>query len=189
MLLEKDPNRILVVIKTDVKNAFNSIHRHHLLHQVSSHHPDISQHVFQMYSSPSSLVFQQGNSTVIIPSMEGVHQGDPLGPAFFSTTINSVLCQVQERYPSIQILAYLDDVFLIGLERDTLSALALLQPAFSEIALQISPSKCEIYSPSGSVTLSDSSWSTAGQARWHHDSWSPFRPHPIRFRFMSTHSS
>ena len=82
--------------------------------------------------------------------------GRALGPALFSTAINSVLWQVQERYPSIQILAYLDDMFLIGLERDTLSALALLQPAFSEIGFQISPSKCEIYSPSGSVTLSDS---------------------------------
>ena len=149
LLLADNPH--MIVLKTDVKNAFNLIHRSHLLEQVSSCHPDIYLHVCQMYSHSSSLVYQQGNSIVIIPSEEGIHQGDPLGPALFSTGIHSVLSELQDLFPSVKVLAYLDDVFLVGLEDDVLSSLENLKLAFSSIGLQISTNKCEIYSPSGSL--------------------------------------
>ena len=102
LLLTDNPH--MIVLKTDVKNAFNSIHRSHLLEQVSSCHPDIYPHVCQMYSHSSSLVYQQGNSIVIIPSEEGIHQGDPLGPALFSTVIHSVLSEFQDLFPSSRCL-------------------------------------------------------------------------------------
>ena len=105
LLLTDNPH--MIVLKTDVKNAFNSIHRSHLLEQVSSCHPDIYPHVYQMYSHSSSLVYQQGNSIVIIPSEEGIHQGDPLGTALFSTGIHSVLSELQDLFPSVKVLAYL----------------------------------------------------------------------------------
>ena len=74
-----------------------------------------------------------------------------MGPALFSTGIHSVLSELQDLFPSVKVLAYLDDVFLVGLEDDVLSSLENLKPAFSSIGLQISTNKCEIYSPSGSL--------------------------------------
>ena len=147
LLLEGRPDYI--VLKTDVKNAFNSLHRHHLLEQVSNFHPEIYPHVRQMYSHSSSLVYQQGDCIVIIPFEEGIHQGDPLGPALFSTGIHSVLSDLKGSFPTVRVLAYLDDIFLVGEKDDVLSSLDYLRPAFSNIGLQISSSKCEIYSPSG----------------------------------------
>ncbi len=158
LLLEEDCDRIFV--KTDVKNAFNSVHRQHLLEQVSSRHPDILHHVSQMYSKPSSLLFQQGGSPVIIQSEEGIHQGDPLGPALFSTAIHPILSDLQNSNPSIRVLAYLDDVFMVGLPQDVLSALDDLRPAFEAIGLSIANHKCKIYSGLDSPCLSSNTASS-----------------------------
>ena len=56
----------------------------------------------------------QGTSSVFLSLEKGVHQGDPLGPALFATAIHPVLKELQRRYPRIHLLAYLDDVFLLG---------------------------------------------------------------------------
>ena len=98
-----------------------------------------------MYTHSSSLAYQQGDCTVIIPSEEGIHKGDPFGLAVFSTNIHSILTELQSSLPFVRVLAYLDDVFLVGLEEDVLSSLDSLRPAFSNIGLQISFNKCEIY--------------------------------------------
>ena len=94
LTLETNPNWI--VLKSDVKNAFNSVSRDQIMEQVSLAFPDLYNHVIQMYGKPSSLVFMQGSSTVIIPSEEGVHQGDPLGPVLFATAIHPVLTKIQK---------------------------------------------------------------------------------------------
>ena len=67
-----------IALKTDVKNASNSIDRAHLLCQVSRSFPDIYQHVQQMYAGFGSLIFVQDSTspiTSIINSEEGVHHG------------------------------------------------------------------------------------------------------------------
>ena len=96
LTLETNPNWI--VLMSDVKNAFNSVSGDQIMEQVSLAFPDLYNHVIQMYGKPSSLVFMQGSSTVIIPSEEGVHQGDPLGPVLFATAIHPVLAKIQKSH-------------------------------------------------------------------------------------------
>ena len=111
-----------------------------------------SKHLSSCLSNICSQQFTglpQGDSTVIILSEEGIHQGDLFGPALLSTSIHSILSDLESSFPSVRVLAYLDDVFLVGLEEDVLSSLNSLRPAFSNICLQIFTNKCEIYSPSG----------------------------------------
>ena len=93
LLLESHPEWI--ALKTDVRNAFNGISRDHMLCRVLSDFPDISSHTIQMYSEINSPVLLQDQSTIILTSKEGVHQGDPLGPMLFSLGIQSLLCDVQ----------------------------------------------------------------------------------------------
>ena len=112
LLLEENPTWIL--LKKDVKNTFNSIKRSHLLEKMSHNFPDSFSHVTQMYSSLSPLVYLQGDHTVVLSSEEGVHQGDPLVPVLFSAGIQLLLSKLQEKYPAITLLAYLDDVFAVG---------------------------------------------------------------------------
>ena len=71
--------------------------------------------------------------------------------ALFSTSIHSILTDLQSSFPLVRVLAYLDDVFSVRLDKDVLSSLDSLRPAFSNIGLQTSTNKCEIYSPSGSL--------------------------------------
>ena len=75
-----DSHKDWVVMKTDAKNAFNSVKRSHLLTQVSKHFPEMFPNVDKMYAGIGPLIYLQGDSPVILSSEEGIHQGDPLGP-------------------------------------------------------------------------------------------------------------
>ena len=68
--------------------------------------PELLPLVHSAYSSPSHLVI--GNE--IIQSLEGVQQGDPLGPLLFCLTIHSIVSQLRSE---LQIF-YMDDGTLGG---------------------------------------------------------------------------
>ena len=72
-------NQDWIVLKSHVRNAFNSISRCDMLNKVSKAFPDLFSHIQQMYGHSSSLIYLQLSSSIVIPSQEGVHQGDPLG--------------------------------------------------------------------------------------------------------------
>ena len=80
LLLESHDDWVL--LKSDIKNAFNSIERALLLPMVKKSFPDIFEHVQGMYSEYSHLVFQQGSESFLLSS-QGVQQGNPLGPFLF----------------------------------------------------------------------------------------------------------
>ena len=143
LLLEA--NNDWIVLKTDAKNAFNSIHRSHLLQQVMKSFPILTNHVMQMYSGFGPLVFLQNNVPVILSSQKDIHQGDPVGPVLFSLGIQQTLVDLQSNFQAIRVLAYLDDVFLVGLAKHVLDAFSTLQPEFFKIGLEIQETKCEIY--------------------------------------------
>ena len=134
-----------MLLKTNVKNAFNSLDRVQLLKEVSTTIPDIYHHVQQMYLDVSSLIFIQENKLIVLNSQQGVHQGDLLDPALFSTTIHPTLLEIQKENPKIRILAYLDDVFLLGPPLKVVTALESLRAQFCTVHLEIANSKCEIY--------------------------------------------
>lgn len=62
----------------------------------------------------------KGEEPVILQSQEGVHQGDPLGPALFALVIHPILNDVQAKNLNVVTLAYLDDVMFIGPPLDVL---------------------------------------------------------------------
>ena len=130
-----------------MKNAFNSIKRSHLFEEMSHNCPDLFSHVTQMYSSSSPLVYLQEEHTVVL-SEEVVHQGDPLGPVLFSARIYPLLSKLQEKYPAITLLAYLDYVLAVGEPTSVLSFLEEFRSSFKSIALQVAEHKCQIYTPS-----------------------------------------
>ena len=69
--------------------------------------------------------------------------------------IHSTLVDLQNTFSNIQILAYLDDVFLVGLPSDVTEAFTSLQCNFPAIGLDIACQKCEIYCPSPAITIPD----------------------------------
>lgn len=91
MLLEAHPD--WSVLKSDVSNAFYSLHRCHMFEEVSTSFPSIYRHVCQMYSHCGYLVYVREGNTVILKSEEGLplHQGDPLRPSIVSIAIQASL--------------------------------------------------------------------------------------------------
>ena len=100
-MIERHPD--WVILKSDIKNDFNSISRQHLLQQVCNHFPDVYPRAFNIYGHVSSLVYTKGHSTVILQSQEGVHQGDPLGPSLFPLLYNHYFLRFRSNIPEFKL--------------------------------------------------------------------------------------
>ena len=86
-----------------------------------------------MYGVPSSLIYTKGEEPVLLLSQQGVHQGDPLGPALFLLVIHTILNDVQAENLEVVILAYLDDVMILGPPLDVLNAFYDLKSSFFSV--------------------------------------------------------
>ena len=112
-----------------------------MLNEVYESFPEIL--LTQMYGNSSSLVYDRGLDTIIIPSQEGVHQGDPLGPTLFAMTIHPVIKSIQEKHRDLTVLAYLDDIFVVGRAEQAVFLLSDLKSSLQQLGLQICDRKCE----------------------------------------------
>ena len=144
-LMENNPG--LSVLCTDVKNAFNSVSRDSILSQVMKVFPEIYHHVRQMYDSPSTLIYVKGKDIVKLQSEEGVHQGDPLGPVLFSIALQPIIASVQDRHQDTTMLAYLDDVYVVGLPESSISVFDDVKGSLKDVGLTIRDEKCKLYYP------------------------------------------
>jgi hypothetical protein len=95
-----------VFMKVDFTNAFNSIRRDVVLEATADLLPELLPYVSSTYSASSNLSF----GTYLVPSDEGVQQGDPLGPLLFCLTVHGLLSTMRSEV----VLGYLDDVSLGG---------------------------------------------------------------------------
>ena len=71
-----------------------------------------------------------------------------MGPVLFATAIQELLTKLQNDHPCVVVLAYLDDVFLVGPSDNVLAVFEDLKPMFHNIGLDIQDTKCESYNPS-----------------------------------------
>ena len=127
-----------ILLKIDFKNAFNSVRRDVLLHEVYKLFPQIYPFIYQAYASSSNLFF--GNETLF--SKEGVQQGDPLGPFLFSLSINNLISSCKSDYN----MWYLDDGTLGGKADVVFSDFQKILSAENSLGLKVNPAKCELIS-------------------------------------------
>lgn len=57
-----------------------------------------------MYSNSNHWIFALESDPVLLQSQQGVHQGDPLGPALFAIDIQNILCKIQARHADVKII-------------------------------------------------------------------------------------
>ena len=131
----------LVVQTVDFANAFNTVSRLSITAEIDSHLPDLSKYVRWAYGGASPLY---SGASRVVDATSGVRQGDPLGPLLFSMALQPALRQVGEGIPEVDIVAYLDDVYLIGPKDAVARAFELLETTASRVGLQIKPQKSHL---------------------------------------------
>ncbi|XP_049886857.1 uncharacterized protein LOC126381429 [Pectinophora gossypiella] len=130
-------NADCIIIKLDVKNAFNTVERDVLLAEVEEKIPSLYPFLYQVYHLPSNLFFDKS----LILSQVGAQQGDPLGPLTFSLVIQKVVTSMM----SPLNVWYLDDGTLGGKPEVVKQDLDILLPRFRELGLEVNTSKCEFF--------------------------------------------
>ena len=107
-----------------------------MLEAVSQSAPDLYPLVHSAYEKPSTLFCRDS----VIPSEEGVQQGDPLGPLLFYLTIHPMVLQLRSEFKVL----YLDDSTLGGSLPEVLEDLQLAERLSPDLGLQLNCSKTEL---------------------------------------------
>ena len=125
-----------VMVKLDYSNAFNTIRRDRMLSAVLKSAPELYLLVYSAYSQSTNLFF----GSHIIPSSEGVQQGDPLGPLLFCLTIYEMTSRLSSSFK----VFYLDDGMLCRSVEEVLEDFRFLIDASSDLGLVLNTRKCEV---------------------------------------------
>ncbi|XP_063617938.1 uncharacterized protein LOC134790882 [Cydia splendana] len=136
-----------VLVKIDVRNAFNSVNRDTLLTEIKNNIPEIYNYLLHCYDDPTNLIYREN----VLSSEVGCQQGDPLGPAIFSLAINPIIQKLKSKFN----VWYLDDGTLGGDLESVLSDLSTIKSKFETIGLELNYSKCELFINNTSLNFSD----------------------------------
>ncbi|KAL0222679.1 hypothetical protein P9112_002069 [Eukaryota sp. TZLM1-RC] len=144
-------NESNVCMSMDFSNAFNSPSRRSIHGALLQYMPELMPYFQLTYSTYSNLHF--GNC--ILSSSSGVKQGDPLEPLFFCLAIHPILLQIQEMFPSLKMIAYMNDVVLIGDLNIVKQATVCFKELFTKIGLRLNLLKCVLLLNSPVSTIVD----------------------------------
>ena len=136
-----------IVVKLDMKNAFNSVRRDQLLEACKLRAPSIYPLAHAAYSSPSYLLSEDN----IVISATGVQQGDPLGPLLFALAVDGIARSINAPVN----MWYLDDATFCGPPEIILDDLRYVVPALADVGLHVNPNKSEIINVDCSVAEFD----------------------------------
>jgi hypothetical protein len=131
-----------MALAIDGTNAFNALSRSALLGAVAEHMPHLYPYVATVYGPGSTPVLQFGMEgselAEPVPSRQGVHQGDPLGPLLFALSVLPVMQSFRAQFPEMGLPAYLDDMTILFLpprgDATSERALVRLKAAFDHVA-------------------------------------------------------
>ena len=98
-------------IQIDASNAFNSINRNVLLHNIRIICPEIATYIINCYITPARLFIDGGKE---LSSNEGTTQGDPVAMGMYGLGLLPLLSTVIEKTDSMTQIAFADDLTGIG---------------------------------------------------------------------------
>ena len=145
-----------VAVSNDFWNAFNCVSRKAVFKALAEGpFSDLLPMARFYYARRSHLYFARSrlrDDDSDVDSADGCQQGDPLGPFWFALALHSVLLRVQEAHASVRIVAYLDDVTLLGPSEVVAAAYKDLRTwAEEDCTLFSNLDKSVAYSPQGSL--------------------------------------
>jgi hypothetical protein len=131
-----------VILKVDMKNAFNMVSRQAVMDECGRCLPEVLPWVAWCYKSHPKLWHPLGQFV----SAAGVQQGDPIGPLLFSLALNRLVDSLNDVENLTHNFWYLDDGILAGSQRAIHEGLARIQSAEAWLGLQLNIGKCELFS-------------------------------------------
>ncbi|GAV01296.1 hypothetical protein RvY_12033 [Ramazzottius varieornatus] len=133
-----------ILLKLDFRNAFNSVSRDRLLEEAQKFLPEIYPFIFQMYMSPTNLIYGEH----VIPSARGVQHGDLLGPSLFCLLTRNLSKSLQSPFN----VWYLDNATLGGDFELVSRDLHTIVEIGASLGLELNTSKCEFVVCGGTPT-------------------------------------
>jgi hypothetical protein len=103
-----------IIISCDSKNAFNSFDRSKIWTPLRQHFPSIERLVRLAYLKEGTVCFNDNGSPTHVKSSVGSRQGCSMGSFLFCLAIHNELTNLQKAFPDLLILAYCDDVNIVG---------------------------------------------------------------------------
>lgn len=131
------------VATLDVSNAFNSVDRRHMRDMVEEYTPELLDFFLWDYGGP--VVALWDNHEII--SHCGVKQGGPLSPFFFALALKEPLAEAAELFPEVEVVAYLDDITVVGENSKVVKVFEFLVAKLASIGLRVNPGKTQLLFP------------------------------------------
>ena len=139
------------LIRIDCKNAFNCVSRTAFLRAVLDD-PDLRvlfPFIAQFYLPQGALHTTTDIGTVFstLRSVSGTQQGDPLGPFLFALAIHAGIKRVLANFKDkgVIILAYLDDIHVLGPPAEAAEAFLELQKELAQVDLELRAGKNHLW--------------------------------------------
>ncbi|MGV8142620.1 MAG: reverse transcriptase domain-containing protein, partial [Candidatus Pacearchaeota archaeon] len=142
MLLENDKHNCC--LKLDLKNAFNSINKVHILNTIASYPPLHGLYKFAQFLLLSKRSVHYSND-VVCSAECGVAQGNNISAALFNIGQAPILKDAIQLFPSCKLFSYYDDHYIIGHPENVILVASFLVEKLKAIDLIVNESKCEVY--------------------------------------------
>ena len=100
------------VLLVDAKNAFNTINRKTMLHNINYKCPSLAMYVENTYKEPPNLymVGNSGGGIGAMQSREGTTQGDPVAMAMYAIGMSVLQDEISYEETHVKQVAYADDL-------------------------------------------------------------------------------
>ena len=139
-----------ILLKTDMKNAFNSRRRDQMLSVLFQH--DSLKPIWRLahwaYKDSSDLlVFDKGVYKATIPSSAGVKQGDTFGSPLFALSIHDKYVKCSNDSDEVVKAAITDDFNVVGPFMPVLQTFDRFEGSLKDTGLEIRRNKCGILWP------------------------------------------
>ena len=142
MALGKNPDNVLCSV--DISNAFNEGLRQPMLKGVRDQFPEVYPWMRYMYSAPTPLRLDGAR---MMDSASGQRQGDALSMLAFCESLHPILMACMAACPLVDIVAYADDVKIVGRREACSAFFDLFSDKCSAIGLKVNQAKTEWYTP------------------------------------------